>query len=116
MVIAFMNLTLYYQSEKWPINLTILNFVFFLLAYPVNHVFYKIDHAKSNRFMGRYLQGGLFVFSLYAILQVKAYWEKSTISSPDVSLIFGIALLLFLLEAAFTVVVKLFRASGWHAW
>jgi hypothetical protein len=61
----------YYSSEEFFRNKTeFLKYTFFFLVLPINHMFYKVEHKRSNNYMGRVVHDFIFLVSFLSITKL----------------------------------------------
>lgn len=102
----------YYQAS--------LKQILFFIVLPGNHVFYKLQHKRSNNFIGRNLHDYIFILILVALYKLERYiagvdWTFN-IKGPGS---FIISLILFvvsvmLIEAGVAVLKRFFKLVKWQ--
>ncbi len=58
----------YYDNEDWIANNeSAIKWTLICVLLPVNHIFYKVEHKRSNNFIGRNFHDYIFIF-LFVVL------------------------------------------------
>jgi hypothetical protein len=103
-------------QEDWiEHNVEIVLIAIFVLVTPFNHVFYKIEHKRQNRFLGRNLQDYIF-FACYAVIQQLV----SMVVNGEFSLsrLFGDFIFLSIVVAGLEIILsgikRLFKLFRWQ--
>jgi hypothetical protein len=83
----------------------------FYLIIPVNHVVYRIEHKRSNNFIGRFIHDAIFVLFFFLLSDIKSYlFGSGFIDGPiHVSEVIAICLGFTISAALFELVIALLK-------
>jgi hypothetical protein len=102
----------YYSLDDW-INAksNLLMGIFTLIVIPINHILYKIEHKRSNNFIGRVLHDCMFLLSFAAIGRLKQFLAGSgfAISFENIGSFFFTTISLLFFIVLYEVVIAFFK-------
>jgi hypothetical protein len=111
----------YYGSEDWVrSNFSWVIWVIIPIVLLFNHVFYKIEHGRSNNFIGRSLHDVIFLLSWLGFYLLSSLYQGVTVSFPfanEFSVILPVivgALVIVLFESLVACLKWLLRLAGWQ--
>lgn len=122
--LAFLLLTFnmvvnYYSNEDWVSdNIASFRWISFLILFPVNHIFYKLEHRRPNNFIGRNIHDYIFLLMILLISRIYAFFIGNGVTYQFEGNGAGIVILLFvsvmILEVFIAVLKRLFKFAGWR--
>jgi hypothetical protein len=110
----------YYSSENWmQSNEYFLRVGGLALLIPANHVLYRLEHRRSNNFIGRNFHDYIFLMLTAVVFKLHAYlfglvWS---LQANTVSAIVSLNLAIFLIlifEAFLSLLKRLLNKVKWH--
>jgi hypothetical protein len=110
--IALTAILAYYSMDDWVnANMTLLTITFALIVMAFNHVFYRLEHKRSNNFVGRMLHDAMFLLFAFVILRLKQLLSGSSlvITSEHIAGILVSVLLLFIFLLAYELVIAILK-------
>lgn len=118
LILAINSVLGYYADENWfGGNEFVVKVVMFCLVVPLNHVFYKIEHKRSNTFIGRNVHDYIFILifaSLYQlILFIYGFGFQLDIGNPGI-FILGFVIVVALFELALALVKRCLKFVRWQ--
>jgi hypothetical protein len=111
----------YYSGEDWfGSNDSWLRWVIFIIVALFNHIFYRIEHGRSNNFIGRSFHDTIFLLILLPFFQLLSFYNGETVSFS-----FGnvFTVIMILISGVFIIVSfellvaglkRLLRLAGWQ--
>lgn len=79
-----------------------------------NHVLYKIEHRRSNNFIGRNLHDYIFLVFILLISSLYTWYRESSYSPIDVSLIVSFIFMTFLFEGFLALLKRILNLMKWQ--
>jgi hypothetical protein len=121
LMIATMELIDYYSIDDWiRENDDFLTGLSFITILPLNHVFYRLEHKRSNNFIGRVLHDFIFFLCLLFLGRLKLFIAGGRFStSPEdigsfVSMIFSFVFFAMFYEVMISIGKRVLRRYKWR--
>lgn len=111
----------YYLLDDWinaNFNLLMGIFTFVIIAF--NHILYKLEHKRSNNFIGRVIHDCMFLLSYAAIGKIKQFLIDSSITINAESIrdffltSFALLIFIFLYEVGIAILKRLLKLMRWQ--
>ena len=116
-LLAFYQVMQYYLNEHWIADHWVsIAIVAFLVAPLLNHAIYKLEHRRSNNFVGRVLHDLIFFLIFFILFNVRTYILFGSIRQPDEGLpaVFGVVIVAFIFEILVAILKRLLRLFKWQ--
>lgn len=122
LVIAIQEVLQYYADETWLSEIySSLALPVFLLILPINHILYKIEHKRSNNFIGRNLHDIIFILAYLAVDLLYSYFLSGIYQSrfdgeigTAIFLIVAIVIFTMSFETVIAILKRLLNLVRWQ--
>lgn len=92
----------------------------FLLITPCNHIVYKIEHERSNNFMGRCVHDLIFVVMVFTIKKIYSYilsglfFQSVDDGLSIIFLLISLSVVVMLFEVVVAILKRILRRLRWE--
>lgn len=117
-ILALSQLNVYYASEDQihpvlrPISISL-----YLVLLLLNHIFHKIDHKKTNTFIGRGINDLIFLIMLAMLSSLHELFTKdriSVIDGLDLQIVVSLIIMILIFESVISLIKYLFQRLNWQ--
>jgi hypothetical protein len=109
----------FYSDEEIFENIsTSLKTSMVFLFMPLNHIIYKIEHKRSNNYVGRTMHDLIFIGLYFLLTMIQVFLSGATIrfdgGANVVGVLMGLIVFIMFLELAIAIVKRLLKILKWQ--
>jgi hypothetical protein len=102
----------YYSNEDWvESNAGTIRITLFVALAPINHFFYRLEHNRSNNFMGRGIHDCIYILLVVLLITLKGlyYGYRISVGADNIVSLLGFLFFVAIMVVAFELAVALLK-------